>query len=151
MFLVSVQSLSDHESLASDGDDTREKSTWKTRFEWRDRASYFEGSNRVLKAYLCFAFKGDPTTFGNLPPANEVLEAVKEAIDSGNYNGYAPAIGFLEAREAVAEYSQHQGKISAKDVILCSGCSCSLDLCIAVLAGPGKNILIPKPGFSIYG
>lgn len=94
---------------------------------------------------------GDPTTFGNLQPADEVLDAVKQAIDSGNYNGYAPAVGFLESREAVAEYSQHQGKISAKDVILCSGCSCSLDLCIAVLAGPGKNILIPKPGFSIYG
>lgn len=86
-----------------------------------------------------------------MQPADEVLDAVKQAIDSGNYNGYAPAVGFLESREAVAEYSQHQGKISAKDVILCSGCSCSLDLCIAVLAGPGKNILIPKPGFSIYG
>jgi tyrosine aminotransferase len=30
------------------------------------------------------------------------------------------------------------------------GCSCSLDLCIAVLAGEGQNILIPRPGFSIY-
>lgn len=35
-------------------------------------------------------------------------------------------------------------------VILCSGCSCSLDLCIAAIAGDGQNILIPKPGFSIY-
>jgi len=94
---------------------------------------------------------GDPTTFGNLPPADEVLEAMKQVIDGGRYNGYGPSVGFVESRQAVAEYSQHQGKVSAKDVILCSGCSCSLDMCIAALAGPGQNILIPKPGFSIYG
>lgn len=76
---------------------------------------------------------------------------MKQTIDEGNFNGYGPAVGFLESRQAVAEYSRHQGDIEANDVILCSGCSCSLDLCIAALAGPGKNILIPKPGFSIYG
>lgn len=35
-------------------------------------------------------------------------------------------------------------------MILCSGCSCALDLCIAAIAKDGQNILIPKPGFSIY-
>ncbi|KAL7011425.1 hypothetical protein ACKWTF_014259 [Chironomus riparius] len=96
---------------------------------------------------------GDPTTFGNLQPANEILDAMKQVIDEKNFNGYAPSVGFIEAREAVAEYSAHQGKIkeiSGKDVILCSGCSCSLDLCIAAIANEGQNILIPKPGFSIY-
>ncbi|CAA3033088.1 tyrosine aminotransferase, partial [Olea europaea subsp. europaea] len=37
-----------------------------------------------------------------------------------------------------------------KDVVLCSGCSCALDLAITVLANPGQNILVPRPGFSIY-
>lgn len=37
-----------------------------------------------------------------------------------------------------------------QDVILCSGCSSSIDMCIAVLGHPGSNILIPRPGFSIY-
>lgn len=76
---------------------------------------------------------------------------MKTVIDEGNYNGYGPSVGFVESREAVAKYSRHQGKVSASDVILCSGCSCSLDLCIAAIAGAGQNILIPKPGFSIYG
>lgn len=50
---------------------------------------------------------------------------------ASRYNGYAPSVGFIESRQAVAEYCQHQAyseryEITAKDVILCSGCSCSL-------------------------
>ncbi|XP_053698459.1 tyrosine aminotransferase [Sabethes cyaneus] len=93
---------------------------------------------------------GDPTTFGNLKPAPEIIDAVRRVIEDGSSNGYGPSTGFPEARQAVAEYVAHQGTVTANDVILCSGCSCSLDLCISVLAGPGQNILIPKPGFSIY-
>ena len=33
---------------------------------------------------------------------------------------------------------------------MCSGCSAALDLCITVLANPGQNILIPRPGFPFY-
>ncbi|EAA06243.4 tyrosine aminotransferase [Anopheles arabiensis] len=93
---------------------------------------------------------GDPTTFGNLKPSQETVDAVRQALEDGSGNGYAPANGHLEAREAVARYVQHQGPVTAADVILCSGCSSALDLCISVLGGPGRNILVPKPGFSIY-
>ncbi|XP_015179297.1 PREDICTED: tyrosine aminotransferase isoform X2 [Polistes dominula] len=48
---------------------------------------------------------GDPTTFGNLKPAKEVIEAVQESVASQMYNGYAPSTGYEKAREAVAEYS----------------------------------------------
>jgi aspartate/methionine/tyrosine aminotransferase len=48
---------------------------------------------------------GDPTTFNNLKPAREIVEAMKEIIDEGNFNGYAPSVGFFEARQAVADYS----------------------------------------------
>lgn len=83
-------------------------------------------------------------------PAKEVLDAIRDVIDAGNSNGYGPSTGFLAAREAVAEYVAHQGEVTANDVILCSGCSCSLDMSIAALAGPGQNILIPKPGKFIF-
>lgn len=36
---------------------------------------------------------GDPTTFGNLKPAKEVIEAVQESVESQLYNGYAPSTG----------------------------------------------------------
>ncbi|KOX75714.1 Tyrosine aminotransferase [Melipona quadrifasciata] len=114
---------------------------------------------------------GDPTTFGNLRPPKEVIDAVQQSLVSQLYNGYAPSTGTInvhknfplsgnvepdlvchqKAREAVAEYSSSEfAKVDAKDVILCSGCSCALDLCITALARRGQNILIPRPGFSIY-
>ncbi|XP_014676018.1 PREDICTED: tyrosine aminotransferase-like [Priapulus caudatus] len=40
--------------------------------------------------------------------------------------------------------------VEAKDVIMTGGCSHALDLCIQVIANRGQNILVPKPGFSIY-
>nr|CAD7588082.1 unnamed protein product [Timema genevievae] len=89
--------------------------------------------------------------FGNLLPSPEVLDAVRESLGSLRYNGYAPSVGYIEAREAVARYSSSVDvTVDPKDVLLCSGCSGALDLCITALANPGQNILVPRPGFSIY-
>ena len=47
--------------------------------------------------------------------------------------------------------AEHVGdNLTANDVILCSGCSCSLDLCISALGNAGQNILVPRPGFPLY-
>lgn len=94
---------------------------------------------------------GDPTIFGNLVPPTEVLDAVVDSVRSLKFNGYAPCAGYDEARQAVADYVSVPGaSVEAKDIILCSGCSAALDLCITVLANPGQNILIPRPGFPFY-
>ena len=95
---------------------------------------------------------GDPTVFGNLKPDEVVLEAVRVSLESDKNHGYGSSTGFPEARAAVAEHVSCDGaKLTEEDVVLCSGCSCALDLCISVLANPGDNILIPRPGFSVYG
>lgn len=94
---------------------------------------------------------GDPTLFGNLKPCEEMTAAVAESVLSMKYNGYAPSTGYREAREAVAKYTcRETAPISAEDVILTSGCSHALEMCILALADTGQNILIPRPGFSIY-
>ncbi|CAM9790910.1 tyrosine aminotransferase [Lampetra fluviatilis] len=94
---------------------------------------------------------GDPTVFRNLPTDNVVRTAVKEAIDSGNYDGYAPSIGYQQAREAIADYyTCAEAPLEARDVILGSGCSQAIEMAITVLANPGDNILVPRPGFSLY-
>jgi len=43
-------------------------------------------------------FAGDPTTFGNLKPPKEVIEAIQESIASQLYNGYAPSTGKRDRR-----------------------------------------------------
>uniref|UniRef100_A0A669BCU7 Tyrosine aminotransferase n=1 Tax=Oreochromis niloticus TaxID=8128 RepID=A0A669BCU7_ORENI len=94
---------------------------------------------------------GDPTVFGNLPTDGAVLQAMKDAIDSQKYNGYAPSVGYLQSRQAVANfYSCPEAPLEAEDVILTSGCSQAIDLAISVLCNPGDNILVPCPGFSLY-
>ncbi|KAJ0029483.1 hypothetical protein NQD34_004480 [Periophthalmus magnuspinnatus] len=94
---------------------------------------------------------GDPTVFGNLPADEAVLQAMKDAIDSQKFNGYAPSVGYLHSRQAVANfYSCPEAPLGAEDVILTSGCSQAIDLAISVLCNSGDNILVPCPGFSLY-
>uniref|UniRef100_A0A4W5JRR5 Tyrosine aminotransferase n=1 Tax=Hucho hucho TaxID=62062 RepID=A0A4W5JRR5_9TELE len=94
---------------------------------------------------------GDPTVFGNLPTDEKVLQALKDAIDSHKYNGYAPSVGYQKSRDVVANfYSCPEAPLEAEDVVLTSGCSQAIDLSITVLCNPGDNILIPCPGFSLY-
>ncbi|XP_050309340.1 tyrosine aminotransferase [Anthonomus grandis grandis] len=96
---------------------------------------------------------GDPTVYGNLKPAPEVTRAVVEVVEEGLCNGYAPSTGYESARAAVAEYLNYDGvSYNSRDIILCSGCSSSLELCITALCdgSRGQNILIPRPGFAIY-
>nr|XP_029524057.1 tyrosine aminotransferase-like [Oncorhynchus nerka]XP_029524058.1 tyrosine aminotransferase-like [Oncorhynchus nerka] len=94
---------------------------------------------------------GDPTVFGNLPTNEKVTQALKDAIDSNKYNGYAPSVGYQKSRDVVANfYSCPEAPLEAEDVVLTSGCSQAIDLAITVLCNPGDNILIPCPGFSLY-
>ncbi|XP_056621685.1 tyrosine aminotransferase [Triplophysa dalaica] len=94
---------------------------------------------------------GDPTVFGNLPTDDTVLQAMKKAIDSNKYNGYAPSVGYQKSREAVANfYNRPEAPLESKDVILASGCSQAIELALSVLCNPGDNILVPCPGFSLY-
>jgi tyrosine aminotransferase len=47
---------------------------------------------------------GDPTIFGNLMTPNEVLSAVEDQVWNPRAHGYAPSVGFEQARTAVANY-----------------------------------------------
>uniref|UniRef100_A0A6G1SJ96 Tyrosine aminotransferase n=1 Tax=Aceria tosichella TaxID=561515 RepID=A0A6G1SJ96_9ACAR len=95
---------------------------------------------------------GDPTIFGNLKPCPEILDAIQKANQCGKFYGYQTAAGLESAREAVAGYHFRctGNKVKPQDVILSSGCSHAIDLCICVLARHGQNILIPRPGFPLY-
>lgn len=93
---------------------------------------------------------GDPTTFGNLNVAEQAIDAVKRSIDSNKHHGYAHSAGHEFARAAICKYVEHQGQVTPNDIIICSGCSSALEMCILAIAEAGQNILLPKPGFPLY-
>jgi tyrosine aminotransferase len=95
---------------------------------------------------------GDPTVFSHLGKPGEVTSAMESCLKEKKYDGYTPSYGTESARAALARYCSRPDDLVYKfsDIILTNGCSHAIDLCITVLANPGQNILIPKPGFSIY-
>ncbi|RKP27179.1 tyrosine aminotransferase [Syncephalis pseudoplumigaleata] len=94
---------------------------------------------------------GDPTVFGNLSTHRTSIEAMEEAMQKPQTHGYAPSIGFEVARAAIAaHHSTPEAPLTSGDVVIASGCSGALDLCITALANEGDEILVPQPGFSLY-
>lgn len=55
--------------------------------------SFFRQCVVILRNVICLP--GDPTVFGNLCPAEEIIEAVVESVRSMKFNGYAPSTGKL--------------------------------------------------------
>ncbi|KAL5564317.1 hypothetical protein UlMin_027481 [Ulmus minor] len=96
---------------------------------------------------------GDPTTYSCFHTAHVAEIAVVDALQSQKFNGYAPTIGLPQTRRAVAEYLSRDlpYKLTSDDVFVTSGCTQAIDVALAMLAHPGANILLPRPGFPIYG
>jgi len=94
---------------------------------------------------------GDPTIFGNLDTPDSVLLSVIKALQNKRNNGYAPSSGLVSARKAIAmKYSSSSYPITENDVYIASGCSGAITLAVQALANPGDNVLLPRPGFSLY-
>eukprot|EP01059_Diplonema_ambulator_P005198 TRINITY_DN1494_c0_g1_i1.p1 TRINITY_DN1494_c0_g1~~TRINITY_DN1494_c0_g1_i1.p1 ORF type:complete len:408 (+),score=149.69 TRINITY_DN1494_c0_g1_i1:61-1284(+) len=95
---------------------------------------------------------GDPCTDGNLLPPVETTEAIVNIIRNNTHNGYPPSAGYDCARDAIAKkFPGHpEHPIKASDVIVASGASHALQMVFDAFLEPGDNILLPKPGFSLY-
>lgn len=95
---------------------------------------------------------GDPTIFSDLGKPDTAITAIETCIKEKRYDGYTPSYGTETARTAVAKFCSRPDNLVYKpsDIILTNGCSQAIDLCITVLANKGQNVLVPKPGFSIY-
>ena len=95
---------------------------------------------------------GDPSIFGNMKPHDSVINAIAKAAQNADKTcGYAPPIGLLNARIAIAEsFTNNNSFVTAEDIIITSGCSQAVDICVSGLANQGDNVLFPSPGYSIY-
>jgi alanine-synthesizing transaminase len=92
---------------------------------------------------------GDPVIFGfHTPP--HMIEAVTRAMRDG-HNGYAPSVGILPAREAVAaELSGRGMPVTADRVLITAGTSEGIELALTALAEKGDDVLVPSPTYPLY-
>jgi len=84
-------------------------------------------------------------------PPEEALEALCEAVRHGA-NHYGPTAGIAPLRERVAEtYRDLKAGTAIENVIITSGASEGLMACALALYDPGDEVLVPDPGFVLYG
>ncbi|MFZ2330403.1 MAG: pyridoxal phosphate-dependent aminotransferase [Atribacterota bacterium] len=86
-----------------------------------------------------------------ITPAH-VREAAKQAIDDG-YTHYTPNAGFYDLRKALAEKLTEVNKIpvKAEQVIVTAGGTQALFSAFYVLLNPEDELIVPDPGFLVYG
>ncbi|AQK59164.1 nicotianamine aminotransferase1 [Zea mays] len=95
---------------------------------------------------------GDPSVFPAFRTAAEAEDAVAAALRTGKFNCYPAGVGLPEARRALAEHlsSDLPYKLSTDDIFLTAGGTQAIEVVVSVLAQPGANILLPRPGYPNY-
>ncbi|XP_059449404.1 tyrosine aminotransferase-like [Corylus avellana] len=95
---------------------------------------------------------GDPSAFPLFRAATAAEDAIVDAVRSAKYNGYAPTVGILPARRAIADYLSRDlpYALSPDDVYLTTGCKQAIEIVLTVLDRPGANILFPRPYYPFY-
>ena len=82
------------------------------------------------------------------PTAQPVVEAGRQALADGR-TGYLPAAGLPALREAIADHYQrrHGVDVDPARILITPGASGALVIALALLADPGRNVLLPDPGY----
>ncbi|KAF5732575.1 hypothetical protein HS088_TW17G00105 [Tripterygium wilfordii] len=95
---------------------------------------------------------GDPSAFPCFRTSIAAEDALVDALRSAKYNRYAPTVGLLPSRRAIADHLNIDlpYKLSPDDVYITLGCTQAIEIAITALSRPGANILLPKPGFPYY-
>ncbi len=84
-------------------------------------------------------------------PPPRVLTALCEAVRNG-HNHYGPSAGLPELREKIAErYRDRDPSTGRENVIVTGSASEGLMATALALYDPGDEVLVPNPGFVLYG
>ncbi len=86
----------------------------------------------------------------DLQPPAAAIEGMNKAALEGK-NRYGPTAGIPELRNAVAERYSMYGKMTGENIMITPSGSTALLEVMASFINPGDNVLIPSPGFVIYG
>ena len=86
----------------------------------------------------------------DLAPPKEAIEGMNRAASDG-LNKYGPTAGIPQLRQAVADRFRKYGDITGDNIMITpSGSSALLEITMSVV-NPGDDVLVPSPGFVIYG
>ncbi len=86
----------------------------------------------------------------DLAPPKEAIEGMNKAASDG-LNKYGPTAGIPQLRQAVADRFRKYGDITGDNIMITpSGSSALLEITMSVV-NPGDDVLVPSPGFVIYG
>ncbi|CAA7050144.1 unnamed protein product [Microthlaspi erraticum] len=113
----------------------------------------FDNCSHDLNKTILPLGHGDPTIYPCFQTSVEAEDAVVESLRSGGAaNSYAPGIGILPARRAVATYLNRDlpNKIKSDDIFLTVGCCQGIETMIHALSGPKANILLPSLVYPLY-
>ncbi|KAL0285012.1 UNVERIFIED_CONTAM: putative aminotransferase TAT2 [Sesamum radiatum] len=96
---------------------------------------------------------GDPTAYSCFYTTSAAQEAVVDALRSAKFNGYSPTVGLPQTRKALAGYLSRNlpYELAPDDVYVTAGCTQAIEIALSIINRPGANILLPRPGFPIYG
>jgi aspartate aminotransferase len=84
-------------------------------------------------------------------PPKEVIDALVNAVRDG-MNHYGPSAGLSQLREKVAErYRDRDPRTTRENVIITGSGSEGLMAAALALYDPGDQVLVPNPGFVLYG
>lgn len=84
----------------------------------------------------------------DFPTAEPVVAAGRRALADG-HTGYLPAAGLPALREAIAgHYRRRYGaEVAPGRILVTPGASGALVVALALAADPGRNVLLPEPGY----
>lgn len=88
----------------------------------------------------------------DFPTPQHVKEAGKQAIEA-NRTTYTPNAGFLELREAAAQFMNNRYQLTydaVSEVITTIGASQALDITLRTILEPGCEVLLPAPVYPGY-
>jgi aspartate aminotransferase len=85
----------------------------------------------------------------DIPTPEPVWDAIKNYGDK--VLSYGPAQGFLELRQAIADYFvDYSIPLTAENVIITVGGSEAIHFAFSVVADPGEEVIIPEPFYTNY-
>ena len=86
----------------------------------------------------------------DLDPPKEAIEGMNAAALAGR-NKYGPTAGIVELRDAIADYYSKYGRIDGGNIMVTPSGSTALLEITQSMIDPGDEVLVPSPGFVIYG